>query len=205
MTRRVEIPTREEWLGLLAESIAPRFADLGKPLPAVRLTCGWPISGGRPGAKKTTIGQCFAPSVSKDGTSEVFISPILDEPLKVAEVVTHELAHAAVGVEHGHRSPFVRVIRALDLGGKPTATEPTDEFEAWIRPTLDDLGAYPHAAMDPRNASIKRQSTRQMRVSCLDCDAEGEPYIVRMSRKTIERGTPICPIHGSEMFAEVAA
>lgn len=200
----VEFPTREAWLTRLAEEIAPRFVDLGKPLARVRLTCGWPISGGRPGAKKTTIGQCFAPTVSKDGTSEVFISPILDDALKVAEVVTHELAHAAVGVEHGHKTPFVRVIRALDLGGKPTATEPTEAFEAWIRPILDDLGAYPHAAMDLA-ASVKKQSTRMMKVYCPDCEDAGEPYIVRMSRSTIERGTPICPIHGAEMFAEVVA
>lgn len=193
---------REAWLTALAERVAPRFVEIGHPLPAVRLTCGWPITGGRPGGRNTTIGQCFGPKMSADETSEIFISPWLaDDTVKIAEVVTHELTHAAVGVKAGHKGPFVTAIRKLDLGGKPTATEPTEAFEAWVRPILDDLGPYPHAKIDP--SARTKQTTRQMRVYCPDCEQEGEPYLVRMSRKTIERGTPLCPIHNEPMIAEV--
>lgn len=190
--------TREEWLNAFTDEVRGMYADLGCPIPAVRLTCGWPLSGGRPGAKSQTIGQCFAPSVSSDGHCEIFISPVLDDTVKVAEVTLHELAHAAVGVHHGHRKPFVRVIRALHLGGPATATHPTPEMEAMIAPVLAKLGPYPHAAM--RVNRVKKQSTRMLKAWCPDCEMDGAPYIVRMSASTMQIGLPICPIHGEPLI-----
>jgi len=136
--------------------------------------------------------------VSSAGRTEIFISPVLDDSIKVAEVTLHELAHAAVGVQHGHRKPFIRAIRLLDLGGKPTATVPTDEMRAWVQPIIDRIGEYPHAAMSL--SQVKKQTTRMIKVECPECDYEGEPYIVRMSQKQIDaKGCPICPVHDISM------
>lgn len=189
--------TREEWLNRFTDEVRYLYAAQGCPLPPVRLTCGWPLSGGRPGAKSQTIGQCFAPSASSDGHCEIFISPVLADTVKVAEVALHELAHAAVGVRHGHRKPFTRVIRALHLGGPATATHPTPEMEAMIAPVLAKLGDYPHSAM--RVNALKKQSTRMIKVWCEECETDGRPYIARMSASTIRIGLPICPIHGCDL------
>lgn len=192
--------TREEWLEAFTHEVQGRFVQMGHPLPPVRLTCGWPLSGGRPGAKRQTIGQCFAPSVSSAGRTEIFISPVLDDSMKVAEVTLHELAHAAVGVQHGHRKPFIRAIRLLDLGGKPTATVPTPEMELWVMPIIDKIGEYPHAAMNL--SQVKKQTTRMIKVECAECAYDDDPYIVRMSQKQIDaKGCPICPVHEIAMHA----
>lgn len=44
--------------------------------------------------------------------------------------------------------------------------------------------------------------TRLILAECSDCAANGQPYKVRMSRATYQRGRPICPIHMVPMLTE---
>jgi hypothetical protein len=200
----VRFPTREEWLRALLVELRPTFVGLGKPVPEkIRVACGWPISGGRPGGKRTTIGQCFYAENSADETTEVFVSPILDDPLVVAATLAHETAHAALGAGFGHGPQFASLARAVGLAGKPTSTVAGPEFEEWAAPVLASLGPYPHSKMDPARGRTK-QSTRLVKVFCPECEAREEPYIVRMSRGAIERGFPVCPC-GCEMTFDVAS
>lgn len=187
---------REQWLQDLTEAVRPKFDEIGMPLPAdVAVTCGWPATGGT-SRKQRTIGQCWARSQSSRGVNEVFISPVLDDSVEVAQVLVHELIHAADDCKHGHKGPFVTGMKALALGGKPTATTVTPEFTAWITPLLP--GDYPHKRMEI-SGGLKKQSTRMLKVSCPDCEIEGDPYVVRMSQKQIDRGCPLCPEHGTQM------
>ncbi len=61
--------TREEWLGALANSMAPWFGDLDAPLPKYRIAIGFPSTGRR--GKR--IGECWDGKASADKTFEVFI------------------------------------------------------------------------------------------------------------------------------------
>lgn len=180
--------TREAWLLALTDECRPMFESIGKPVPEkVRVSCGWPTRGAV-SRRKRTIGQCFNPSCSKDGTHEVFISPVLSEALDVVATHVHELAHAAVGTQHGHKAPFVRVVRELKLGGKPTATVPTDDFKAMVDPIIAKLGPYPHASLDV-SAALKKDRNRQLKTACPECG-----YIARTTKKWLELvGPPICP------------
>ncbi len=61
------------------------------------------------------MGQAFDPSISADGTFEVFINPVIDNPVDVLAVLAHELGHVWAGIQCGHRGEFARFARAIGL------------------------------------------------------------------------------------------
>src|SRR5215216_1779829 len=96
---------REAWLAAAVESFRRDLAAHGYPLKAqVRVACGWPSSGGL-ASKARTLGECWSTGASADGANEIFISPVLADPVAVLGVLVHELCHAAVRTP-GHREPF---------------------------------------------------------------------------------------------------
>lgn len=189
--------TREEWLHALADRLAPLFDKENYPLPRLRIACGFPNRRPNNGTKNQSIGQCWSSRSSADGTVELMVSPVLSSPMRVADVLAHELVHAAVGVECGHKGPFKKLARALGLEGKLTATIAGEAFKRSVQPLLDGIGPYPHATLDARGDSSgpKKQSTRMLKVQCPLCE-----YTVRLSRKWLdEAGAPLCPTHNIAM------
>ena len=155
-----------------------------------RVACGFPIGyrGSRTG--KVTLGQAFDPSISADGTFEVFINPILDRPLDVLAVLAHELAHVWAGIQCGHRGEFARVARAIDLVGPLTSTT----AGAWLSNELGDiaqiLGAYPHAKIDPN--SRKKQGTRLLKLQCNSCGWTARLSGLQARRLHDASACPVC-------------
>src|ERR1700731_4417330 len=97
---------REQWLHATIDEMRPIFAKHGGTIPSnIRISCGFPSIGGRSGLKRQTIGECWPASCSKDGTCEILISPTLAQPMRVLGVTGHELIHATVGLDYGHRGP----------------------------------------------------------------------------------------------------
>ncbi len=85
------INNREDWLSAAVSELRPYFDAVCSPLPTnVRVSCGFPSNAKRSGA----IGECWADTASADATFEVLISPVLDDPLRVFDVLVHELCHA---------------------------------------------------------------------------------------------------------------
>lgn len=178
---------REAWLKACAEKMNAALFD-GR-MPPYRVTCGWP-SRGALGKKNKTIGQCFYPSASGDSKNELIISMYLDDPMEVAATLAHEMIHAIVGHDAGHKGPFRHLALDIGLEGKMTATRAGETFKRSLQPILDDLGPYPHAKLDPR-AKASKQSTRLIKAEC-DCG-----YNVRITKKWIDEvGPPLCPMHG---------
>jgi hypothetical protein len=186
-----EEPTRESWLlaaiGRLARSTFPTFEQ-----PKWRVTCGWPkgVRGG-----KHAIGQCWPREQSGDGTYELFISPELDQPTEILHVLAHEMVHAIVGCDKGHKGEFARRCKKIGLVKPWTATTPGPELTETLKVYAYQLGTYPHARL---NDVRKRQGTRMLKASCpnADCDhlaENGKPYTVRISQQTADFGCPTCP------------
>jgi len=176
--------TREEWLLKAMTELKPTFLETGAEIPEkVRVTCGWPINGGR--AKKRVTGECWPAKKSKDGHFEIFIAPTLADPIKVLGTLVHELVHAAVGLEAGHKAPFRHAATALGLEGKMTATTVGEELHARLHTLAEKLGDYPHAEIDPTQK--KTQSTRMLKIECPNCG-----WMARTSKKWMELGLPTC-------------
>lgn len=176
---------RETWLENASALIAEWATERGVDLPKVPVSVGFPLGRARPSAKggAHTIGQCHY--TATDGVPQVYISPVLHEGPRVLDVLAHELIHAALP-DAGHRAPFTRAARALDLQGKPSATVAGDEFKEQAAGWMTTLGDYPHAAIDL--TAIKKQTTRMLKVECPCCG-----YTVRTTQKWLDMGTPACP------------
>lgn len=194
----MKIINREHWLTEASAGLAPVLAEAGLKTPAkLRVTCGFPSKGALAQGAGKVIGQCWYPTNSKDKTTELMVSPVLSDPVRVIGVLAHELVHASLKPGIGHGKPFADAVKAIGLEGKPTATTEGEAFKQRVAKLLAKLGPYPHANLDAIKGQ-KKQSTRLIKVVCFPCATEGEDYIVRMSAKTIARGCPSCP-EGHEM------
>src|SRR5690349_10363518 len=120
--------TREEWLVAAVEAFRPMFSALvDEQIPAVRVSVGWPGGNGR---KNAVIGQCWATAASADKVAQLFISPVLDDAVRVLDVLAHEIIHAIDDCQSGHKGRFAKIAKALGLTGKMTATVAGDELKA---------------------------------------------------------------------------
>lgn len=178
---------REEWLRRVGDLMAARIEEAAEaPLPKWRASCGFMSNG----IKSKAIGQCWNPESSGDGSTEIFITPRMDDARKVAATLAHEMIHAALpGIGHG--KPFARAAKAIGFAAPITKYNPTDDLWAWIDPILDQVGAYPHAELSVIKAEggPKKQTTRHLKVTCEHCG-----YNVRVAKKWIvEVGPPHCP------------
>jgi hypothetical protein len=193
---------REAWLHHVAEALRPVFVAAGFPIPPnIRLTCGFPSRGGM-AVKRQTIGQCWASTSSKDGRFEIMISPVIDDPMRVAGVLAHELTHAAVGLQAGHRGAFRRVASKIGLEGPMPRTIEGEAFKRKLAPILEATGPYPHAELLRAGASTgpKKQTTRLIKCKCRHESPDRIcGYTVRVTRQWLNVGPPHCPLHGPMM------
>lgn len=207
---------RETWLNLLAEKLAPRFAELGHPLPKFRVSIGFTSVGANGGAN----GQCWSDMCTDDKHFTIFISPSEATSMSIAAVLNHELIHAAVGLKAGHKGAFADVMAATGMERPFTTSTPGEAFKAWVQPYIAELGEIPHCALnvrgpskeklfkkdgggvepaaapddgdEPKNNLPKKQTTRLLKCVCGKCG-----YTVRLSQKWLDVGPPHCPEHGA--------
>ena len=180
---------REEWLGAFIAFARPEFERVGFPLPAdIRASVGFPSAG----IRSKSIGECWEKAASSDGHFEIFLRPSLSPASRMADVLTHELVHAAVGLEAKHGPVFRRCATALGLEGKMTATYNGDAWREWAEPILADLGPLPAAPMNEmQHSTAKKQGTRMLKLVCNHCG-----FAARTTQKHIDAAGDglICPV-----------
>lgn len=180
--------TREAWLNAFVEAAKPQFANAGYPLPdKIRVAVGF-TSGGKRGK---SIGECWSDAASEDGHFEIFIRPNQENDARIADILTHELVHAAVGLAARHGPKFKSCAEAVGLEGKMTATVAGENWYKWALPVLSALGPIPHAKLSEGESSAKpKQKTNLLKVECNSCG-----WLARVTRKHIEPHTHLnCPV-----------
>jgi hypothetical protein len=189
-----DIKNREDWLEHAVKALKPLFDTHNIDLPSVHVSVSFPSSRAL-STKKRTIGEHWKPHVSASGLSQVFISPVLSDPIDVLATLVHELVHA-VHPDAKHKGDFVRTARKVGLEGKPTATVAGDALRAVLQDISEALGPYPHPAFDPLSLEEKKQKTRMIKLEC----AQGSGYIARTVKKWLQKyGAPACPCHKEPM------
>lgn len=175
---------REAWLTELAKRVEPVFSSYGKVHP-YRITCGWPHKGGV-GLRRRVVGECHPHQTSKAALHEIFISPTIAEPLHVAGVTCHELAHVVAGTKAQHGARFVAVCKHVGLTkGKATQVLPGALLEERLQKIIDVMGDYPHDALE---VITKVKSKPSVVGLICECGCK-----VSMSYKWIEQaGLPTC-------------
>ncbi len=205
---------RETWLNALAALMAPRFQELGFPVPQFRVSVGFTSKG-----KSTKVGaECWHSKSSGDGKFEIFIGPQVNSSMDAAAYLAHELSHAAAGFKHKHRGAFAKLMKSLGMLAPMTQSNAGDVFKAWVQPFLDQLGELPHAALRwgaamPRvegeggedgdgdeaadgGSSNDKPKQKARLLKCI-CNKEGCGYTVRVTQKWLDVGPPHCPMHGA--------
>lgn len=175
---------REAWLQKAVETLESLFPG---PVPDVHVSVGWPSSGGL-SQKRRTVGQCWSSEASEDGLPHIYISPVLGDPFEVLHVLVHELVHATVGTEAGHKGEFIKLAREVGLVKPWTATGPGEELTAHLYNIIEELPDYPHRMLSPTDKKRKVGGTRMIKLTCPD-----DGYSVRTTKKWIEVGFPVCP------------
>lgn len=156
--------SREEWLNAFIAAARPVFKKLELELPEkIRASVGFMFRGGK------AIGQCWHEAASTDGTREIFVIPTLDDSYRIADVLTHELAHTLFGPDEKHGKNFKAAVTKLGLEGKATATVAGPGWLEWASPILEELGSIPHARLDPTLSGVKKQKTYLLKCECEDC------------------------------------
>lgn len=181
--------TREQWLLAGLELVKPEFTRIGQKVPKrIRVSCGFP-SKNPLGNKKRRIGECWADKASKGKFFEIFISPTLDKPFDVLDTLVHEVVHAVVGLECGHKGEFRKVAKAVGLTGKMSQASAGPELKERLYALLNELGDYPHDELSKMTNGRKKDTCRLLKAECPGCG-----YVIRVTRKWMEKaGLPTCP------------
>lgn len=190
--------TREEWLTTALGMVRRHLLETAVIVvpETTRVSCGFP---GQANIRRA-IGQCWHAESSADGHHEIFISPMLAEPLLVLATLVHEAIHACLPVSAGHKAPFKKAMLEAGLEGKATSTNATARLNAIMASWIETLGGYPHATLTL--GSRKKQTTRLVKCACAGCG-----YTVRTTQKWIDfSGATLCPTEacdGERMTVEV--
>lgn len=182
---------REAYLEQAVLECRPFFDLYASPLPkTIKVSCGLPSTAKRTGA----IGECHSNNVLGERVVEIFVSPVLDKPIEVIEVLIHELCHALTNSKK-HAMGFQKYADALGLvplGSGKNAYKNTKggaNFLGMWNAVIESLGDYPHTKIDL--VAHKTQGTRMLQAKCPTCD-----YSIRTTRKWVDLGLPVCSIDG---------
>ena len=120
---------REQWLTCVGKKIETLFLENGYRMPNYLITCG-----------NENLSQARL-------AHELVISRHISDPLRAADILAHEMVHAAVGLPQGHNTAFAECARAIGLEGDVHETVAGEAFQERVRPWLDQLGSFPNATL----------------------------------------------------------
>lgn len=176
---------RQMWIEKAVQCFRIHFQECGWTIPQnVRVSIGIPK--GMHGQKKA-IGQCWSDRATSDGYYEIFSSPEQGQEFDHLETIAHELIHATVGTEAGHKGLFK--LCALDVGfvGPMTTTPSGDKMKAAIQRIINSIGFYPAGKLNINDR--KKKKTYMIKCECSACG-----YVVRTTQQWLAYGDPICPV-----------
>jgi hypothetical protein len=205
------IPPLEEetWLSRAYTLLRPLIAErTGIEVPAqARVSIGFPLQKGQ---GTDTVGQAW--QGTKDKIPQIYISPELEEPERVLDVLAHEMLHAGLPATVHHSKPFAQAATKLGLEGPAKATFAGPILKMVLKDTAEELGTYPHAAISPPSRGKVKTKERDgepntVKFACVDCQSmngAGEGYYCKITvpRGLLqEHGWPqmTCPIDGKQM------
>lgn len=200
--------TREGWLMAAVDLLRPEFAKRGQPLGKVRVAHGFPTVA-------RALGECWADSVSRDATREIFTTPACDNAADLLFILTHELVHAALPAGVGHGRPWAKLAESFGMVHGPGGTYVGNggpAFKLFCEPLLWELGPFPHASMNigrpgsgvdgwPGLGGIgggcggsrtKPKAKQQARLRLWECDCNPKPVKVRVASDHFEAHCDHC-------------
>jgi len=127
---------RQAWLMKAIDILRHDFRRIGETVPEeISVFPNWPIDN----YLRDYLGVCIQYRLSS--RYEVYIIPLIDNGLRVLEVLVHELVHCVVGGRDGHGKQFQRVAMAIGLNS--TRSHSLEILSERLREVEQILGTYP--------------------------------------------------------------
>ena len=174
---------REQWLMAAVDHIVPIFESRGYTVPVVKVSVGFPSTGG----KGRHLGQCWSSKSAVDGINQIFIAPHLQTPFDFLDTLVHELVHAVDDCESGHGENFKKIALDVGLKGPMRSAGAGDWLKQDLIRIVDKLGAFPHGRLSLPVRTMQ-QAPKRPGATCSKCG-----YEVVMLKKHLDLGPPICP------------
>lgn len=221
-TQTTTYSARESWLNAAVDVLRPRFETACYPVPEkLRVAVGFGPTGARKESAKI-LGVTLHTSCSEDGVNEIWISPEHATTGQILGTLVHELIHAALNNEDGHKGRFAECATRVGLSGPMMATYAEGDLLMELEMIASSLGEYPGAMVDTSgifaeipvgtdgnpipikgggrvSSGPKTQGTRMRKVVCDTADCACGGYTVRTTAKWLEIGLPSCPM-GNQMI-----
>ena len=174
---------REQWLMAAVDHITPIFQARGYVVPQVKVSVGFPSTGG----KGRHLGQCWSSKAAEDNINQIFIAPHLKTPLDFLDTLVHELVHAVDNCESGHGEGFKKIALDVGLKGPMRSAGAGDHLKQDLIRITEKLGTFPHGRLSLPIPTAQKAPKRPG-AKCAKCG-----YEVIVFRKYIHLGVPICP------------
>jgi len=193
---------REAWLNKAIRHVCVRvFQPAGFDLreDTMKVSCSWPA--GR--APDKVIGQCWPRKASASGHNEMFITPVLADPVKVLDVLVHEMVHAFDDCESKHGAAFRKIAEKVGLEGAMKSAHAGETLLGTLREIAADLGPYPHREI---TLTMKEKKQKTYMLKCV-CQTESCGFLFRTTQSMIDKAPDpvmICPACGEQTVEVVA-
>ena len=174
---------REQWLMAAVEEIRPLFERMGYLVPVVKVSVGFPSTGG----KGRHLGQCWSTKSAEDGVNQIFIAPHLQTPFDFLDTLVHELVHAVDDCESGHGESFKKIAKDVGLTGPMRSASAGEGLKPELMRIAEKLGNFPHGRLSLPIRTLQKAPKRPG-ARCAKCG-----YEVVMLKKHLDLGPPICP------------
>jgi DNA-directed RNA polymerase subunit RPC12/RpoP len=165
------------------EHIAPLFQARGYVVPQVKVSVGFPSTGG----KGRHLGQCWSSRAAEDNINQIFIAPHLKTPLDFLDTLVHELVHAVDNCESGHGENFKKIAKDVGLLGPMRSASAGALLKHQLNGIADKIGRFPHGRLSLPIRNLQKTAKRPG-ARCTKCG-----YEVVMLKKHLDLGPPICP------------
>ncbi len=156
----------------------------------VALAYSFPSRGARRAAKRGRIGECHYGTLTGSESGErnlIVIHPSeWSEDVRVLAVLGHEMIHAALGKDVGHKPAFAALARRIGLEGPPTCTRAGSTFKRWVEGRRPRLPGFPAGAL-----SLEGRRVQGTRLRLYEC-ACAPPFKVRSGRDDLDAGCKRC-------------
>jgi len=149
------------------DHIIPIFESRGYAVPQVKVSVGFPSTGG----KGRHLGQCWSSKAAEDSINQIFNAPHLKTPLDFLDTLVHELVHAVDNCESGHGEGFKKIALDVGLKGPMRSTGAGDNLRQELIRISEKLGVFPHGRLNlpipaaqkaPKSPEKTRSEVRQM-------------------------------------------
>lgn len=193
---------REDWItqageAILDDIVMPAFAacKLDFERPKVAYMRSFPPAVRNP---ETVAGFCMARKCSDAGKNEISVSPFVADSETALATLAHELIHAVLDNQDGHKGRFLKVARYIGFESPVDELHASQALTDTLQPYHDYLGDIPADKLTLADTRVKKKQTnRQLKCECTECGFTFRASKTQLTRLHAESVCPVCDLRGT--------